>query len=212
MPVEINFSSNTFGRITEENYCFFDEFGTLLGIKNFKIEKHPRFGTIMHTGAMHNYSSDIKGIGFRGDQIQIERALANGITTIPREAAAQATLFHAKMGFLPIESDLRPVKSYKEALDIIKSELGWGYQCKKKIKPIIVRKKGKFYLDMNKTKANTNINEVNYRQKQKGKQRVDFTGDNTELELKGKELEHWKNLIEGKEITSNLDFNLPQYI
>lgn len=211
-PVKVKFSSNTFERITEEIYQFFDESGTLLGVKIFKIENHPKLGKVMHAGAMYNYSNDIKGIGFRGDQIQIERALENGITAIPREAAARATLFHAKMGFLPIEQDLRPVKSYKEALNIIKYELGWGYKCKKKIKPIITRKKGEFYLDMNKTKANTNINEIKHRQKQTGKQRVDFFGDNTKLELKGKELKHWEELIKGKEITSNLNFELPQYV
>ncbi len=58
-PVEVKFSSSTFGRITEENYQFFDESGTLLGVKNFKIENHPKLGKIMHAGAMHNYSNDI---------------------------------------------------------------------------------------------------------------------------------------------------------
>ncbi|MBO5737923.1 hypothetical protein J6R97_01135 [bacterium] len=206
-PIEISVKTekHTFGRTTQETYSFYDQKGQKVGEKRFGIEMHPNLGNSMQTGTMQNFSDDIIGIGIRGDQIQIERALDLGITKIPREAAAQATLFHTKMGFLPIETELVPVSSYKMAKRKMQNfDIAWNYKTESKAKPIIQFKNGQFYLDLNRTNAYNNLQEAQSLCQSNNKTRINFRGNSTELELAKSQLMKWQKLIGKNFITHNL--------
>lgn len=201
-PVQVNYeqSISKIGDTTYETYTFRDMAGNKVGSKSFSTRKTPD-GYVMFHGNMENKTNDIIGIGIRGDQIQIERAIEKGITRIPREAAAQATLFHAKMGFVPISSDLIPVKSYKEAIRQMKSfDIDWNYLTEGKTKPIIVMRNGEFYLDLNRTKADANLREVIHRKKVSTEPRENFRGSQADMELSKSALKTWKKLIGDKKI------------
>ena len=206
-PIEISIKTekNTWGKTTQEIYSFYNQEGQKVGEKTFGIKIHPKQGNTMQTGTMQNYSDNIIGIGIRADQIQIERALELGITKIPRKAAAQATLFHTKMGFLPIEEELVPVSSYKMAKRKMQNfDIAWNYKTETKAKPIIQFKNGQFYLDLNRTNAYNNLQEAQSLCQSNNKTRINFRGNSTDLVLDKAQLRKWQKLIGENFITHNL--------
>ena len=214
IPVSINLKTEKYGRGVVENYSFYDESGKLVGKKDFRMENHPKFGKQMYPGGMENLSNgELIGLGIRADQIQIERALENGITKISRESAAQATLFHAKMGFLPKEGELIEVSTYKEALKYIEDYAKQSPDINiSNFRPIIIKKDGRFFIDLNKTQAYANVKEIKQRLKNSGSYKADFKQAlGTELELSGAELQQWKKFIERQPLTTSLNFEFPKY-
>ena len=214
VPVSINLKTEKYGRGVVENYSFYDESGKLVGKKDFRMENHPKFGKQMYPGGMENLSNgELIGLGIRADQIQIERALENGITKISRESAAQATLFHAKMGFLPKEGELIEVSTYKEALKYIEDYAKQSPDINiSNFRPIIIKKDGRFFIDLNKTQAYANVKEIKQRLKNSGSYKADFKQAlGTELELSGAELQQWKKFIERQPLTTSLNFEFPKY-
>lgn len=214
VPVSINLKTEKYGRGVVENYSFYDESGKLVGKKDFRMENHPKFGKQMYPGGMENLSNgELIGLGIRADQIQIERALENGITKISRESAAQATLFHAKMGFLPKEGELIEVSTYKEALKYMEDYAKQSPDINiSNFRPIIIKKDGRFFIDLNKTQAYANVKEIKQRLKNSGSYKADFKQAlGTELELSGAELQQWKKFIERQPLTTSLNFEFPKY-
>lgn len=192
----------------KERYSIVDKFDRLIGEKTFTVETRSNGSYKMLPGDMETFRHEYAGVGFRLDQMQIERALELGITSIPRDALPQATLYHTKMGFLPVEKKLVRVNSQNDIPKLIKNE----FENKlfsppiDSFTPIIVEKNGKFYIDVNKTKLVTNLNNCKETIEKTHAHRIlHIMGKQTNLVLSGKELEHWKELLKGHEILPTLD-------
>ena len=184
-----------------KNYIFkfFDSQDNRIGSKRFQIECHPNpeIDNHMLTGDMENIPCGIAGLGVIEDAMQIEAAMQHGISKIPRDAIAKATLYHTRMGFLPTQ-DLTEIKSYDDVIDILKNMMKKSPDIKPgNFKPIIVEKEGKYFLDKNATQAHANVREIKERLQQDGGYRLtDLKAEGTELELSGEELNFWSNLLE----------------
>ena len=195
-----------------ETYQIRDLKGGLIGEKTFSIQKQPNNTYQMFGGFMETMDNDYLGVGIRLDQLQIERALQLGIKSIPRESLAEAVIYHTKMGFLPIQKDLVQVDKIKDMPKLTKQT--FQYACKdipiNQIKPIVVNKNGKFYIDVNMTQTITNMEESKRLLKKDNLYRINhIESDSSFLALSGKELDYWKEMIEGHEILPKLDFDLP---
>ena len=70
----------------------------VIGTKSFHAK-----GNELIWGNMETRPSDFIGLGIIEDALQIETALSLGIRNIPRESLPEATLYHTKMGYLPIQ-------------------------------------------------------------------------------------------------------------
>ncbi len=183
-------------------YRFYDKSKNELGYKSFYIGYDPSLNKDskeMHLGYMENKANELyRGIGIRADQIQIKAALDNNIKYIPRSSLGFATLYHTKMGFLPVTDDLLEVKS---EFDVNRYMRGLNRGSKdiklKNIQPIIIKKGGKYFIDVSKTQAVANVAEIKGRLAE-GYSYADLETldlDGIPLMLSGKELEYWKNLI-----------------
>lgn len=187
--------------------------GKIIGRKTYTIEKLHDGSYKMGPGQMDNYKHSYGGVGFRLDQIQIERALQLGITEIPRCALSKATLYHTKMGFLPTEKLVR-VKNRK-TLEKIKEEkikLPESEPAFESFTPMIIEKDGKFYLDINKTQALINMEKCKQIINKTHEHRIlDLTINPATLVLKGEELQHWKEILKDHQILPKLSLKLPEY-
>lgn len=214
IPIDYEISTSTKNNVkaktavTDVDFDFFFN-GNKVGEKNFSIVTLPNSDKQILSGYMQNYSDDIIGLGIRGDQMQIEYALQNGINQIPIYASDMATLFHAKMGFLPTEN-LHLVKSYKDALEKFE-KLFKNYRdiygTDKNFKPIITRINNEFFFDENKTIANMNLVRTTKDMKStKNYEKVPWgRGLSSKMELSGKELGQWKILIQDRKILKETD-------
>lgn len=202
-PVDIfvKDKSVTIGGCTNYYYTLYDKSGKKIGSKSFGIELRPdsKAGNEMHYGVMENTPCDIAGAGVIEDAIQIETALKNGIKVIPRKSMAKATLYHTKMGFLPTQN-LAEVKDWGDVSDLMQELIQYSPDIKiRNYKPIIIKKNGKFYLDLNTTQAHANAREIKSRLAKDGGYRVeDLKALGTDMELSGDELKVWKNKLANK--------------
>lgn len=195
------------GNLLEEVYSLLDNYGKKIGEKLFYTKKMSDGKHQMFAGDMKNYKNNLGGVGVRLDQLQIERALQLGIDVIPRKAEPKAMFYHTKMGFLPIERRLVEINNADEIKKIAQNELK---DCSKglnseKIEPIVIQKNGKFYLDINKTIANANLQECKNLICRYNSYRVlSLESTGAHLELSGKELEHWKELLKNRSVFNKL--------
>lgn len=199
---------------TLETFELQDKNGGLAGYKNFRIKKREDGSFLMNFGDMETMNKSLAGVGFRLDQLQIERALSLGINVIPRHSEADATLYHTKMGFLPKSSKLVEVDSVSKIRQLISQYLGDFAEDFniKGIEPIIENKQGRFFIDLNKTIANLNLEICKDDIGRQGQRRTKFFESKTSmLELKGEELDRWKEIIKKHPILSKLPFDLHQY-
>lgn len=198
----------------KEVFTITDEYQRELGTKDYSIQRLENGKCVMYAGDMESHTREIAGVGVRLDQMQIERALQLGIDVLPRDALTKATYYHTMMGYLPIENKLVEVESPKQIQKIIAKEFEYriGTIPIEDFVPIIIERNGKFYLDINKTQANANLNMCKkIIQRTNARRILDLHSRQTELELKGKELEHWKSLIAGHEILPALNLGFPKY-
>lgn len=198
----------------DEIFTITDEYERELGKKDYSIQRLENGQCKMFAGDMESHTREIAGVGVRLDQIQIERALQLGIDTLPREALPKATYYHTMMGYLPIEEKLIEVKSAKQIKNFTEEQFKGcaGAIPIEDFVPIIIEKDGKFYIDVNKTQANASLNMCKKIVERTNVRRIlDLHSKYTDLELKGKELEHWKSLIAEHQILPTLNFTFPRY-
>ena len=191
-------------------YKFYDESKNPVGYHFFYIYNNinkKNNSKYMPTGYMKADNEMYKGIGIREDEIQIKMAIDNNIKYIPRSSVGPATLFHVKMGFLPVTDDLIEVKS---EFDVNRYMKGLGRGSKdikpKNFIPIITKKDGRYFIDISKTQAAANVAEIKERLAEGYSHRdLDFLEmDGLPLALSGKEFEYWKNLISNAYLPENL--------
>ena len=170
-------------------------------IKTLKNEK------VMYQGEMETYSSDYIGAGIRLDQIQIARALEQGIQKIPRTAYPQAIIFHLKMGFLPNNLNIG-ITSKKELNKYIKKicEQYRKYIPNKYIEPLVTENKGNFYLEKNWTITKACIQKCEDILDTSNPQIRNFDDFPIFMTLDKEELTKWKTLIEKHPILDKLSF------
>lgn len=212
--VKIEIKPNKKFTFFQELYMLFDNNGTKIGQKDFSYRRMPDGKYVMYSGEMDNFSKIYGGVGIRLDQMHIERALQLGVDSIPRESLAKATLYHTKMGFVPIEKKLVQLKSINQVKNFTEEE--FCYKAKSiplnEFEPIIVQKGRKFYIDVNKTQTLTNLKMCKQQIEKTGFRRIlhlDSTYAN--LTLSGQELLRWKEIIKGHEILPKLSFILPKF-
>ena len=205
-PVAIRFVHNTFKNrddikeYTTYNHYFFDKSKTALGYKYFYIKNDIENSCKeMLTGYMQVSANDLyKGIGVRLDEKQIDVALKNGLSFVPRSSLGSATLYHTKMGFLPVTNDIMEVKSEFDVNRYISGLKRGSADLKlKNLKPILMKNYGRYFIDINKTQAVANVAEIKDRISE-GYSVFDLTFldlDSVEMRLSGVELNFWKNLI-----------------
>lgn len=199
-PVEIYIKRDKGCEVYSYAYYFFDKAKNFVGEKYFSISDDNR----MLTGYMSSMASELySGIGIREEELQIKEALKHGIDYIPRSAVGGATLYHTKMGYLPVVNDLLEVKSENEVNRCMR-----GIKRKSQdlnpdnLVPIIIEKDGHYYIDVSTTQAVANVREI--------KQRLsssDYTIKELEflrlegvgMSLSGEQFEYWKNLVEKSE-------------
>lgn len=212
--VKIEIKPNKKFTFFQELYMLFDNNGTKIGQKDFSYRRMPDGKYVMYSGEMDNFSKIYGGVGIRLDQMHIERAMQLGVDSIPREALPKATLYHTKMGFLPIEQKLVQLKSINQVKNFTEAE--FCYKAKSiplhEFEPVIVQKGTKFYIDVNKTQTLTNLKMCKQQIEKTGFRRIlhlDSTYAN--LTLSGQELLRWKEIIKGHEILPKLSFILPKF-
>lgn len=212
--VKIEIKPNKKFTFFQELYMLFDNNGTKIGQKDFSYRRMPDGKYVMYSGEMDNFSKIYGGVGIRLDQMHIERAMQLGVDSIPREALPKATLYHTKMGFLPIEKKLVQLKSINQVKNFTEAE--FCYKAKSiplhEFEPVIVQKWTKFYIDVNKTQTLTNLKMCKQQIEKTGFRRIlhlDSTYAN--LTLSGQELLRWKEIIKGHEILPKLSFILPKF-
>lgn len=161
-------------------------------IKTLKDKK------IMYQGEMATYSTEIAGAGIRMDQIQIARAIDEGIDFIPRTSYPQSLIYHIKMGFLPTENSLK-VFSLKEAKNYLKNfyKTHNKYLDKKYFEPLIFRNNNEFFIDKDWVMTKAYIDKCQEILDKSKQYRIDnFDHFYILLKLKEEELEKWKKLLE----------------
>ena len=195
--VKIEIKPNKKFTFFQELYMLFDNNGTKIGQKDFSYRRMPDGKYVMYSGEMDNFSK-----------------IYGGVDSIPREALPKATLYHTKMGFLPIEKKLVQLKSINQVKNFTEAE--FCYKAKSiplhEFEPVIVQKGTKFYIDVNKTQTLTNLKMCKQQIEKTGFRRIlhlDSTYAN--LTLSGQELLRWKEIIKGHEILPKLSFILPKF-
>lgn len=182
-------------------YNFYDKSNNELGYKYFYIQtalSDPRLKEMI-VGYMEMIANDsYKGLGVLSDAIQIKAAIDNNIKSIPRCSRGPATLYHTKMGFLPVTDDLLEVKSEFDVNRYSKGIMKSSPDLKEKnFVPIIIKRLGRYYIDVSKSNAVSNVAEIKDRLSE-GDSISDLNFlelDSIPLSLSGKELNYWKNLI-----------------
>lgn len=212
--VKIEIKPNKKFTFFQELYMLFDNNGTKIGQKDFSYRRMPDGKYVMYSGEMDNFSKIYGGVGIRLDQMHIERAMQLGVDSIPREALPKATLYHTKMGFLPIEKKLVQLKSINQVKNFTEEE--FCYKAKSiplnEFEPVIVQKGRKFYIDVNKTQTLTNLKMCKRQIEKTGFRRILYLDSTyTNLTLSGQELLRWKQIIKGHEILPKLSFILPKF-
>ena len=172
--------------------------GRTLGLKNLGYK---RFGTrdvggnptlkygVMCSKANNRYA----GTQIRLTQVEVERAMQLNQDSIPLVSLPEALPFHTMMGFRPIEKNTK-VSTVAEVDQITKR---LKYSCcvdEKFLTPILHYKEGNFYVDENQTVANALLRHFKDL-KDRGVERnffSEFPANNVDMELRGKELEAWK--------------------
>ena len=211
-PVEVNVEHEaaTIGdSFVREFWTITDKDGNLVGSKFYDIEKNSDNNWVMKAGSMSNYSSNLKGIGIRLDQIHIERAIQLGIKEIPRNSFPASTLYHAKVGFLPKEQELIKVRSASFLKDFLEEAFMFRELEDDLYEPIVVEKDGNFYLDVNKTIASTNLGRSKKLALDTSFKKIrNLLGKPSQLTLYGDQMEFWKKLLEKHSILKKLQINL----
>lgn len=214
VKVDIEIKPDANFNFAQETYRLLDKEGNEAGKKNFSYRKMPGGKYVMYSGQMDNFSKIYGGVGIRLDQMHIERALQLGVDSIPRESLAKATLYHTKMGFVPIEKKLVQLKSINQVKNFTEEE--FCYKAKSiplnEFEPVIVQKGRKFYIDVNKTQTLTNLKMCKRQIEKTGFRRILYLDSTyTNLTLSGQELLRWKQIIKGHEILPKLSFILPKF-
>ncbi len=215
-PVELKviFSNRKFikpekNRVRED-WTLINANGDIVGSKHFWIKRNIDNELVMDSGSMYSDFFDLLGVGIRLDQIQIERAKQLGITEIPRRSVPKATPYHAKMGFLPETGSLEQVKSLKHLKQVItdRAPLLSNGIPKEYFEPILKEINGNFYLDVNQTHANANLNYCKHLLKKYNQRRLEnLEAFDTRLLLSGEEFEQWKAMLEKHSILNKLNIN-----
>lgn len=209
-PVELNVLYDLYDispKTINERWILYDSAGNTVGYKDYGIEKDYNNKISMKIGTMHNFNKNLKGIGTRLDQLQIERALCFNINSIPRTALPQSTFYHALMGFLPSETTLVEIKNnnleraMKKAFYFIENI---------DFDPIIIMRNNRYYIDVNKTLACTNFKNSKeaYNSEIENKR---VPGRPSFLTLSGEELLHWKNILKEHSLLDKLNFEFPHF-
>lgn len=201
---------------TIEEIDLVDRFEKTIGTKDYSIKPVSDKKFIMLSGDMETHRHDLGGVGLRLDQIHIERALELGIEEIPRLSLPKAILYHTKMGFLPVtqEHQLVEIKNTKQIMPALEShfEILAGEIPISEYIPIIIEKGGKFFIDLNKTQAVITLEKCKERIERTNAHRLlSFNTNSTDLALKGKELEHWKEILKAHPILSKLYSKFPDF-
>ena len=179
-------------------YCGEKTFGIIPKNNNARQKK-------MYAGMMNTYPIDFVGLGIRQDEIQVKKALEKGISSIPRLSVPEATLYHIKMGFKPVEflERIWSIRHLKFKIQTILKEC--PDIAKELITPIVKEKKNlfgnRYYLDVNSTIALANLRTIKklLLEKKQPLNRVKSLNSRTvEMVLDGKNLDYWKSLLSGK--------------
>ena len=193
-----------------EDWDLINANGDIVGSKHYWIKKNIDNELVMDPGSMYSDFLDLLGVGIRLDQLQIDRAKQLGIKEIHRIAAPKATLYHAKMGFLPDAARLEDIKNsthLKKTMATYFPKFHDGIP-NEFYEPIITELNGNFFLDINKTHANANLNYSKYLLKKYNQHRLEnLNGINTSLILSGEEYEQWKAMLEKHSILDKLNIN-----
>ena len=177
----------------------------LIGTKDFYIKKLENGSYRMYQGFMANDNPNYAGVGVRLDQMQIERALQLGIECIPRTSYPESLIYHTKMGFLPLEKYLEPVRNMTQLKNYLykdfkpyEQDIPLNY-----FNPVVVEKEGNFFIDKNKTLAYASMQKSRDILQKSGHHRiVDLSYVPVYLALAGEELERWKNIIKNHPLLS----------
>lgn len=202
--------------VTVETIELVDKFGKSIGSKEYSIKPASDKKLFMITGEMNTHRQDLAGVGFRLDQMHIERALQLGIEKIPRVALPKAILYHTKMGFLPDRGEeyYVQIKNSNQIMPALENhfERLAGEIPISSFVPIVIEKCGKFFIDMNTTGAVTTLEQCKNRIERTNAHRLlSFNTVSTHMSLKGKELDHWKELLKDHPILSKLYQKFPEY-
>lgn len=192
----------------EESYVVTDPANNrIVGKKNYILKKFADGKFKMHQGEMENYNPMYAGVGVRLDQLQIERALQLGIDSIPRTSYPESILYHTKMGFLPSELDLEPVKNTLQLKNYVDEDF-CKYIPKRYFQPVVVEKDGRFFLDTNKTLADASLRRSKDILAETGHHRIlDLSPINVYMSLAGEELQKWKQLIKKHPLLEKFRYN-----
>lgn len=172
--------------------------GRTLGLKNLGYKM---FGTrdvagnsTIRYGVMQSYNNNrYAGTQIRLTQVEVERAMQLHQDSIPLVSLPEALPFHTMMGFRPVEKNTR-VRTVAEVKQIIKRLKKSCCMNKENMTPIVHHKDGEFYVDENQTVANALLRHFKTL-KDKGVERnfhSEIPANNVDMELRGKELEAWK--------------------
>jgi len=145
-------------------------------------------------GVMQSYKNNrYAGTQIRLTQVEVERAIQLEKDSIPLVSVPEALPFHTMMGFRPVEKNTE-VSSVEDVDRIMRRIIDSSCIKKEHITPIVHCKDDKFYLDENQTVANALLRHFKD-MKDSGVERdfhSVFPGNMVDMELKGKELEAWK--------------------
>lgn len=214
LKVEVNIESDNRYTFSKETYRLLDSEGNKAGEKTFSYRRKPGGRYVMYSGDMDNFSKIYGGVGIRLDQMQIERAMQLGVDYIPRESLPHATLYHTKMGYLPVEKKLVELKKIRQVQNFTEEEFRSRAKSipLNEFDPVIVQKGRRFFLDVNKTQTLTNLKICKKMVEEKGLYRIlNLSSTHSQLALTGKELQKWKEIIKGHEILPKLNFLFPKF-
>ncbi len=172
--------------------------GRTLGLKNLGyklfgtrgVDGNPtlKYG-VMCSRANNRYA----GTQIRLTQVEVERAMQLNQDSIPLVSLPEALPFHTMMGFRPVEKNTK-VSTVAEVDQITKRLKHSCCVNEKFVTPILHYKEGNFYVDENQTVANALLRHFKDL-KDRGVERnfsSEFPANSVDMELRGKELEAWK--------------------
>lgn len=204
-PITIEADIDQMGKASDECYYVRDKNGTRIAKKSFGINKNydsPR----IDIGYMESFNQKkYAGTQIKLTQVEIERAMQEGIDHIPIYSLPEALPFHTMMGFVPNKFE-EEVKTYKEVQQQMKSiKKEYPKIPSEFFVPIISKEKGKFYIDKNVTPANAILsylkNTFEITGQQQYKKKLGSRG--VFLHLSKENFEKWKERITSQPILQN---------
>ncbi len=187
-------------------YAYLTNGKSYLGSKTFGIRINPYTNKKEFEGGFiaSKQNNDYSGVQIRLLQAACEEANRNGIKSMPLYGLFPAVNFHTMMGFRPVPQCNEEVRSWGDITRALNdARVFWPKAIDENTEPILAKKDGKYFFDLNRTMYCAVVKQNNKALKD-GKRHIPLSSLNSDnaidMELSGEEFDKWIERSKGFEI------------